>query len=107
MSKNPFKTAIERENIEWQRHSVERILERNISTRCVKEVLLTGEILESYADDKPFPSYLILGWCEGYPLHVVAAIDTNKELCFIITAYRPDIEHFKSDFKTRRHHHEK
>ena len=28
----------------------------------------------------------------------------SSAFCFIITAYRPDLEHFESDYKTRREH---
>ncbi|MBI3756216.1 MAG: DUF4258 domain-containing protein, partial [Deltaproteobacteria bacterium] len=76
--------------------------ERGISRDTVKEVLKSGEIIEDYPDDKPYPSGLFLGWIEGGPLHVVAAFDFSAGWCFIITAYKPDLEHFESDYKTRR-----
>ena len=65
-------------------------------------VLRSGEIIENYPDAKPYPSGLFLGWIEGEPLHVVAAFDSLTRWCFIITAYKPDLEHFESDYKTRR-----
>ena len=66
------------------------------------KVLLTGDIIEDYPEGKPFQSALFLGWVEGNPYHVVSALDTDKLRCFIITAYKPDLEHFESDYKTRR-----
>lgn len=68
----------------------------------VKDVLITGDIIEDYPDDKPFPSALFLGWFEGKPLHVVAALDFATDYCLVITAYEPDLNHFEPDFKTRR-----
>ena len=91
-------------NIEWHRHGLERMLQRGISRKTVKEVLLTGEIIEDYSDDKPFPSALFLGWIEEEPFHVVAAFNHARNYCFVITVYKPDLEHFESDYKTRRHH---
>jgi hypothetical protein len=104
MNRNAIKTALENGCIEWQRHVLERMLERGISRDLVREILLSGEIIEDYPDDKPYPSALFLGWIKGEPFHVVAAHDSETGYCFIITAYRPDLEHFEPDFKTRRQH---
>jgi len=80
------------------------MMERDISREMVKEVLLIGEVIEDYPDDKPYPSVLFWGWIKGEPFHVVAALDSESEYCFVITAYKPDLEHFESDYKTRRKH---
>ena len=66
------------------------------------EVLLTGEFIEEYPNDWPHPSGLFMGWVAGHPLHVVAALDHRNLWAYIITAYRPDEEHFESDWRTRR-----
>ena len=102
MNKEVLKTVIENGKIEWQRHALERMLERGISREIVKEVLLLGEIIEDYPDNKPCLSVLFLGWVKGEPFHVVAAFSSVSDYCFIITAYEPDLEHFKPDYKTRR-----
>ncbi len=78
------------------------MMERGISRESVKNVLLDGEVIENYADDKPYPSALSLGRQEGKPLHVVAAFDENDGVCFVITAYHPDLEHVEPDYRTRR-----
>jgi len=79
------------------------MLERDISRSDVKLVLLEGEIIEEYPEDQPFPSFLLLGFIEKKkPLHVVAALDKKTGWCYIITAYRPDLSHFKGDYITRR-----
>ncbi|MGQ0591451.1 MAG: DUF4258 domain-containing protein [Gammaproteobacteria bacterium] len=51
--------------------------------------------------DRPYPSCLIL-YVEAEPVHVVAAADPIARICHVITAYRPDLEHFEPDFKTRK-----
>lgn len=67
-----------------------------------KNILMEGEVIEIYADDKPYPSALFWGWSGGQPIHVVAAHDSQSNYCFIITVYRPDLKHFLQDYKTRR-----
>ena len=56
-------------------HAYERILERAIKTEDIFNVVETGEIIEAYQSDKPYPSCLILGYCEGKLLHVRVAKD--------------------------------
>lgn len=102
MDRDKVPIALKNGRIEWQKHALEQMLERGISRETVKEVLRNGEIIENYPDDKPYPSGLFLGWIKGEPLHVVAAFDSLTGWCFIITAYKPDLEHFESDYKTRR-----
>jgi len=102
MDRDKLKAALENGYVEWQRHALERIIERGIPRKAVKEVLINGEIIENYPDDAPYPSALFLGWISNEPLHVVAALDSLTGWCFIITAYKPDLEYFEQDYKTRR-----
>ncbi len=76
--------------------------ERDILRSMVIEVLLTGERIEDYPDDTPFPSALFSKIIRQRPIHVVVAYDSISEWAFVITAYEPDLEYFESDFKTRR-----
>jgi hypothetical protein len=102
MDKERLIEAIRNGNVEWQIHALERMMKRGISSKIVKQVLLKGEIIEDYPDDKPFPTALFLGWFEGEPFHVVTALDCLNGYCFVITVYRPDLNHFEADYKTRR-----
>lgn len=94
--------AVRGAQMEWQRHVLERMIERHIRRSDVVTVLLSGELIEDYQDDWPFPSALFLGRVESRPIHVVVALDTGSGRVFVITAYEPDLEHFESDFRTRR-----
>lgn len=60
-----------------------------------------GEIIESYENDKPYPSFLSLNYIDTKPLHVVYAYDDNHNI-IIITVYSPNQEKWQDDFKTRR-----
>ena len=99
-----LKQVIDNGDIVWQRHALERMMERGITREMVRNVISTGEIIENYRDDTPYPRALILGWINDEPLHVVSSLDEENDACFIITAYKPDLDHFESDFKTRRSH---
>jgi len=56
-------------------HAIERMFQRDIYEHQVEEVVERGEIIESYVEDKPYPSFLVLGYCDGLALHVVYAKD--------------------------------
>ena len=75
--------------------------DRDIKQKDIKNCILTGEIIEQYPDDFPWPSCLIYGHTtDNRVIHVVAS--DNGEYTKIITAYLPDIKTFNSDLKTRR-----
>lgn len=62
---------------------------------------MTGEIIEDYPDDYPYPSSLVLGQSiSGQPLHLVCGIGNNT--LFVITAYKPNSEKWEADWKTRK-----
>ena len=94
--------AIRARSIEWRKHVLQRMAERNISQASVLDVLLTGERVRDYPEDKPFASALFLGYAGSRPLHVVAALDETAAQAFIVTVYEPSLEVFEADYKTRR-----
>jgi hypothetical protein len=94
-------------NVEWSAHALEKIFERGISREAIKHIICHGEIIESYLNDKPFPSVLLLGVWDNKPLHSVIALDDNTQRIFVITAYYPDTKYFQLDFKTRRQNEDK
>lgn len=55
-----IKSAVENGCVEWQAHALARMLERGVSREIVKRVLLEGDVIEDYPDDKPYPSSLLL-----------------------------------------------
>jgi hypothetical protein len=77
-------------------------LERRISVDDVRRALAGGETIEQYAQERPYPSRLVLGWVGGQPLHVVAADDPARDLTVVITAYEPDPKLWEPDFRRRR-----
>ena len=82
-------------------HAQERLRQRGIKAKDVRNCVMTGEIIEQYRDDFPFPSCLIFGkTINGKILHVVASDEGTGSR--IITAYFPDNIKFEDDLKTRR-----
>lgn len=57
----------------WQKHALQRMMERKISREDVKKAIIEGTVIESYTGDKPFPGVLIAHVNRGISLHVVAA----------------------------------
>ena len=83
------------------KHARIRLAERDISIADVQKAIKTGEIIEQYEDDKPYPSCLLLGLTnQSTYIHVVASLGSGY--LYIITAYYPDENEWKSDLKTRK-----
>ena len=75
------------------RHCQRRCDSRGISLSEIKEVILSGEIIETYLKDSPYPSCLILGYVRanqplyvlcglGYTVHIITVhwLDPDKWL---------------------------
>ena len=76
--------------------------ERGITRAQVCQAILSGEVIEDYPQDRPFPSVLVLAFVGGRPLHVVVALDAAAAYAYVITAYEPGLERFQPDSRTRR-----
>ena len=85
----------------YREHAIQRMFERDIFEEDVEDTVENGEIIESYLDDKPYPSYLSLKYCNNKPLHVVFAINQETNKVIIITAYYPDKDKWSDDYKRR------
>lgn len=82
-------------------HAKNRCRERQIKQKDVKNCIMTGEIIEQYPDDFPFPSCLVYGHAaDNRIIHVV--ISSEGECGRVITAYSPNTNIFENDLKTRR-----
>ncbi len=85
-------------------HALDEMDNDNLEIEDIMFVAENGETIETYDNDKPFPSYLNLGWANGnvkYPIHVVAAKD-NEERIHIITTYKPNVFRWDTSFKIRK-----
>ena len=76
--------------------------QRRINEDEVRHVVETGETIEDYPDDFPYPSRLMLRWQGLRPIHVVVADNFDDKENIVITVYEPDPSEWEADFKRRR-----
>ena len=60
------------------------------------------EIIEVYHEDKYLPSYLIYTEYEGQIVHIQVATDKENDNIRVVTAYKPTLDKWENDLKTRR-----
>ena len=96
-----IKEYISKRKIDWTKHCLNRINQRNIQIFDIKAAINNGKIIEYYYDDYPYPSCLILGYTSNNRvLHIVCGVNDN--IVHMITAYYPDTNKWEKDMKTRR-----
>lgn len=96
-----LRNACDNRRIAWSVHVLARLQERGIFRKDVVNAILTGEIIEHYPDDMPYPSCLVLGiTTKDKPVHVVCGYRDGD--ITIITAYYPTSNKFYDDNKTRK-----
>jgi len=83
-------------------HAVQRMFERGISLADVREIVESGETLNEYPDDIPYPSKLILGYRGNRPIHLVLGYNGIEQMCIVITVYQPSKDIWENDFKQKR-----
>ena len=69
-------------------HAQRRLDQRQITIAELKAAIINGVIVETYSDDKPYPSCLVMGRVKGgFPLYVVCAL---SDVVNIVTAHWMD-----------------
>ena len=94
--------TLSRYHVVFRVHALQRMFERGVNETDVRHVLQAGSTIESYPDDTPYPSRLVLGWCGSRPVHVVAADNAAEQEIVIITVYEPDSTMWESGFTKRK-----
>ena len=80
-------------------HAVKRMIRRSIDRPEVEYVIIRGEVIEEYPNDKYSPSCLIYGRTKkGRNLHVQVSL---PPIVIIITVYEPESSEW-INYKTRR-----
>lgn len=87
--------------IHFSGHATIQMFKRKISVEEIDIILKNGRIIKSYPEEKPFPSYLVLGVVNNRILHVVVSSD-DSENCYIITAYQPEAGMWNEDFTSKK-----
>jgi hypothetical protein len=78
------------------------MFERQLGVEDVEAVIENGETIEDYPNDKPYPSWLVLGWRGARPVHVVVAHNLRDNELIVITVYEPDPELWEANFRRRK-----
>jgi hypothetical protein len=97
-----IKRCIKSRQILWTYHVHMRLKGRFILREAILSSVDTYEIIEEYPKDKYLPSYLIYSEYEGEIFHIQIATDMKNEKIIIVTAYKPSLDKWEKDFKTRR-----
>lgn len=96
--------CFEKENYLYSQHARNEMEEEKygeIKDQEVFEAVLSGKIIESYPEDKPYQSYLIYGrTAEARPIHIVCAYAEDINKVIIITVYQPRLDQW-IDFERR------
>lgn len=79
-----------------------RLEGRSIPRKAVLASVDTYEIIENYPEDKYLPSYLIYAKYIEQIIHIQIAADIENDNVRIITTYKPSLDKWEEDFKTRR-----
>jgi hypothetical protein len=78
------------------------MFERGITVTDVRTAIETGQTIELYPDDTPYPSRLVLGVSDARTLHVVIADRSDANEIIVITAYEPDPALWDPGFRRRK-----
>ena len=82
-------TAIEQGVVRITEHALDEATADGIAIPRILNAPAIAEIIEQYPKDKPLPSCLVYGECNG-PLHTVWAYNETNGWAVLITVYRPD-----------------
>jgi len=99
---NFIKSCIKRRSIRWTYHVNMRLKDRFIPRQAILSSADSYEIIEEYPKDKYLPSYLIYAEYECQIVHIQIATDLENDNITIVTAYKPNMDKWEKDFRTRR-----
>jgi hypothetical protein len=91
-----------KQSLVFRVHAIQRMFERAITEEDVRQALATGKTIETYPEDQPYPSRLVLGWAGARPIHLVVADNQVQQETIVITVYEPDLANWEAGFERRR-----
>jgi len=97
-----IKRCVREKKVFWTYHVNMRLERRFISRKVILDSIDSFKLIEEYPDDKYLPSYLIYAEYEGEAFHVLIAVDERDDNVRIVTSYRPGLDKWCEDMKTRR-----
>lgn len=97
-----IRKCVKERKIRWTYHVNMRMKDRFISREFIIDSADNYEIIEQYPKDKYLPSYLIYSEYQSCTFHILFAADVKGDNVRLITAYYPNPDEWKENFKTRR-----
>ena len=96
-----IRKRIRQDQFRLSKHATKRMDLRGRTLANIRRVILSGEMVREYPDEKPYPEYLFLGYPRGSndPCYIVVA--SNDET-IIVTVHDYDPEVYEPDHRTRR-----
>ena len=88
----------------WSRHGIVELANEGWQRSLVEAGLHRSEIIEDHPTlTRPSPDCLVLGQsATSEPFHAVIAIDEINDRLFVITIYKPSLEEWENDWRTRK-----
>ena len=86
----------------FSRHAISQMFDREISVDDIEKAIADGETIESYPDDKPYASRLILHKRADRPIHAVVAENIQAQEIIVVTAYEPSKTLWDAEFRKRK-----
>lgn len=96
-----IKKCVGQRRVYWTWHVNMRLEKRFISREMILDAADSYEIIESYPEDKYYPSYLMYARRGLEVFHVLFAADVAEDNVRVVTAYRPRREEWSEDLKRR------
>ncbi len=88
----------------WSRHAIVELANEHWAREAVEKSLVEAELIEDYpTQHRPLPDCLVLSQLSSdEPLHAVVAVDEANDRLFIVTVYKPNLEEWENDWRTRK-----
>lgn len=83
-----LRSAVREDRYIMTTHAKQRMGLRQVTDADMKHVVITGDLVEEYANTQPFPKCLLMAEVGGQPLYVSCAFDGRY--AHIITVHRYD-----------------
>ena len=96
-----IRVRVRQNQFRLSKHATKRMDLRGRTLANITQVILAGEVIREYPNEKPYPEYLFLGYPHGPddPCYVVVA---NNHETIIVTVHDRDPEVYEPDHRTRR-----
>jgi hypothetical protein len=83
-------------------HAYRRMRLRQVTLHEIFQAIESGDVIEDYPDDLPYPSKLICWKADNQFLHLVIAERNEDGALILVTVYRPELGDWEPGFTKRR-----